>query len=243
MNRLPTACLQGFQHALQLSIDGEIAPFGFGTAVVGSNAGLRNLLMHRSARAADTTPAAASSAPVHAEAPPAAEENPNPLQFKADLAIWTFVVFMVLFFVLWKFAWGPISESLDRREHHIAENIEAAKRTHEDAKQLLVQYEKQLAGAADQVRAMLEEARHDAEHTKQQIVAEAKAAAQAEHERAMRDIRTATDAAVNELSQHSADLAVELAGKIISAKITPEERSRLLQESLTKFATAAPSRN
>ena len=67
---------------------------------------------------------------------------------------------------------------------------------------------------------MLEEARHDAENTKQQIVAEAKSAAQAEHERAMRDIRTATDAAVEELSQRSADLAVELAGKVISAKLT-----------------------
>jgi F-type H+-transporting ATPase subunit b len=202
-----------------------------------------NGLTHRLAQAADETPAASTAAPLHAEAPPAAEENPNPLQFKADLAIWTFVVFVILFVVLKKFAWGPISESLDRREHHIAENIEAAKRTHEDAKQLLVQYEKQLAGAADQVRAMLDEARHDAENTKQQIVAEAKSAAQAEHQRAIHDIRTATDAAVNELSQRSADLAVDLAGKIISAKITPEERSRLLQDSLTKFAAAAPSRN
>ncbi len=90
---------------------------------------------------------------------------------------------------------------------------------------------------------MLDEARHDAESTKQEIVAEAKSAAQAEHQRAMRDIRTATDAAVEELSQRSADLAVELAGKIISAKLTPEERSRLVQDSLTKFAAAAPSRN
>jgi F-type H+-transporting ATPase subunit b len=209
-----------------------------GIAVVGANG-----LTPRPAPAADETPAALSAAPVTAEAPPAAEENPNPLQFKADLAIWTLAVFVVLFFVLKKFAWGPISEALDRREHHIAENIEAAKRTHEDAKQLLVQYEKQLAGAADQVRAMLDEARHDAENTKQQIVAEAKSAAQAEHQRAIHDIRTATDAAVSELSQRSADLAVELAGKIISAKITPEERSRMLQDSLTKFAAATPSRN
>ena len=81
------------------------------------------------------------------------------------------------------------------------------KRTHEEAKNLLAEYERKLAGAADQVRGMLEEARHDAEKTKQQIVAEAKTAAQAEHERAMRDIRTATDAAVEELSQRSADLA------------------------------------
>ena len=71
---------------------------------------------------------------------------------------------------------------------------------------------------------------------KQQIVDRSQTAAQAEHERAMREIRTATDAAVEQLSEQSADLAVTLAGKIISAKLTGEERSKLVQESLAKFA-------
>jgi F0F1-type ATP synthase membrane subunit b/b' len=78
---------------------------------------------------------------------------------------------------------------------------------------------------------------------KQQIVAEAKTAAQAEHERAMHDIRRATDAAVEQLSEKSADLAVALAGKIISSKLTGAERSKLVQESLAKFASSTPSRN
>jgi F0F1-type ATP synthase membrane subunit b/b' len=90
---------------------------------------------------------------------------------------------------------------------------------------------------------MLDEARRDAEGVKQEIVAEAKSAAQAEHDRAMRDIRTATDAAVEEHSQRSADLAIQLAGKVISSKITNEERSKLVQESLSKFASAVPSKN
>jgi F-type H+-transporting ATPase subunit b len=172
-----------------------------------------------------------------------AEAQPNPLGIDADLAVWTAVVFFALFAVLAKFAWGPISEALDKREKHIADNIEAARRRDEDSRQLLAEYERKLAGAADQVRSMLDEARQDADRTKQEIVAEAKAAAQGEHQRAMREIRTATDAAVEELSQRSADLAVELAGKIISAKLTPEERSRLVQDSLSKFAAAAPSKN
>lgn len=184
--------------------------------------------------------AAEEAAPEHAGA--GAEAQPNPLSIDADLAVWTAVVFVVLFFVLAKFAWGPIAEALDKRERHIAENIEAARRRDEDARQLLAEYERKLAGAADQVRSMLDEARQDAERTKQEIVAEAKAAAQGEHERAMRDIRTATDAAVEELSQRSADLAVDLAGKIISAKLTPDERSRLVKDSLSRFASAAPSK-
>jgi F-type H+-transporting ATPase subunit b len=149
----------------------------------------------------------------------------------------------MLFAVLWKFAWGPISVALEKREHAIAENIASAQRSQEEAKEMLAQYEKKLAGAADQVREMLDEARRDAEHTKLQIVAEAKAAAQAEHERGMRDIRTATDAAVKELSERSTDLAIQLAGKVIASKLTPEERSRLVQDSLGKFAASTPSKN
>lgn len=189
------------------------------------------------AAASATNPAAGAAEQAPAEGPP------NPLQWKTDLAVWTLVVFLVLFAVLWKFAWGPISEALDKREHYIAENIEAARRRDEEAAALLAEYERKLAGAADQVRAMLDEARHDAERTKQEIVAEARTAAQAEHERAMRDIRTAADAAVEELSQRSANLAVELAGKVISVKLTAEERSWLVKDSLSKFGAAAPSRN
>jgi F-type H+-transporting ATPase subunit b len=169
--------------------------------------------------------------------------KPDPLAWDTDLAFWTLIVFLVLFAVLWKFAWGPIAAALEKREHSIAENIAAAQRAQDDAKEMLAQYEKKLAGAADQVREMLDEARRDAEHTKLQIVAEAKAAAQAEHERGMRDIRTATDAAVKELSERSTDLAIALAGKVIAAKVTPEERSRLVQESLSKFVAATPSKN
>jgi len=196
--------------------------------------------MAPAARAADEK-AEKSAAEAGAGQHHAAE--PNPLSIDADLAVWTFVVFFVLLAVLGKFAWKPIVEALDKREHHIAENIAAAQRAQDDAKKMLADYERKLSGAADEVRAMLEEARRDAEGTKQQIVAEAKSAAHAEHERAMREIRTATDAAVEELSQRSADLAVALAGKIVSTKLTGEERSRLVQESLSRFAAAAPSRN
>jgi F-type H+-transporting ATPase subunit b len=169
--------------------------------------------------------------------------QPNPLAVDVDLAFWTFIVFLVLLAVLAKFAWKPIIAALEAREHHIAENIEAAKRAQDEAREMLAGYEKKLAGAADQVREMLDEARRDAEVTKGQIVDEAKTAAKAEHERAMRDIRTAADAAVKDLSQRSADLAIELAGKVISAKMTPDERSRLVNDSLSKFSATTPSKN
>ena len=109
-------------------------------------------------------------------------EQPN--EIRSDLAFFTLVVFLLLLAILWKFAWGPIIESLERREKTVADHIAEAERNHEEAKRLLLQYEQKLAAAAGEVRELMEEARRDAEHAKQDILAEAKAGAEAERNRA-----------------------------------------------------------
>ena len=71
----------------------------------------------------------------------------NPLDLKSDLALWTAVVFVVLLAVLWKFAWKPIAEGLDKREQHIADQIAEAERNNQDARQLLADYQQKLAAS------------------------------------------------------------------------------------------------
>jgi F-type H+-transporting ATPase subunit b len=162
---------------------------------------------------------------------------------KTDLAIWTFVVFLVLLAILWKFAWGPIVAGLEKREQRIADNIAAAERANEQAKQVLADYEKKLAAAADQVRAMMEEARKEAEQVKLDIVAEAKEAAKVEFDRSKRELQRATDAAVKELSERATNLAVDLAGKIVRAQLSHADHARLVQEAMAEFAASGPSVN
>lgn len=163
------------------------------------------------------------------------EVNTNPLEFKKDLAIWNAVVFLVLLAVLSKFAWGPIVKGLDQREEKIAHHIAETERHHQEAKKLLGEYEKKLAAAQDQVRAMLDEARRDAEHTQQEILAKANADAQAAKDRALREVEMAKDAAIKELADRSTNLAVELAGKIVQAQLKASDHSRLIQEAVARF--------
>jgi F-type H+-transporting ATPase subunit b len=180
---------------------------------------------------------AATTDPSHASA------STDPMSFDPDLAIFTFIVFLILLVVLRKFAWGPIMTALERREHNIAKHISQAERNHEQARQLLAEYEQKLAGAANEVRELLEEARRDAEATKQAILAEARQGAEAEKARALRDIESATDAALESLARRGSELAVELAGKIVQAKLTAEDHDRLIQDALAKFPAASPSSN
>ncbi len=167
----------------------------------------------------------------------------SPLTFKTDLAIWTLVVFGVLFLVLRKFAWGPISEALDQREKGISDNIAAAQKAHDDAKQLLADYDQKLSSAQAEVRAILDEARRDAEHTQQEILAKARAEAAAEVARGKREIESAASQAMSELAQTSADLAVNLAGKIVRAQLSPADHAQLIDDALGEFSRRAPSNN
>jgi F-type H+-transporting ATPase subunit b len=189
-------------------------------------------------------PARAAAAPTAGQGDAAhASTKPDPLSFDPDLAIFTAVVFLLLLAILGKFAWKPIIEGLEKRERHIADNIAAAERAGEEARRTMAEYQAKLASAADEVRAMLEEARRDAEHTKQEIVAEAKTAAQAEHDRQMREIRTATDSALKQLAETSATLAIDLAAKVIRQKLNPQDHQKLIREAVEKFAASEPSRN
>lgn len=187
--------------------------------------------------AGDELHAAATTDASHASA------STDPMSFDPDLAIFTFIVFLILLVVLRKFAWGPIMTALERREHNIAEHISQAERNHEQARQLLAEYEQKLAGAANEVRELLDEARRDAESTKQTILAEARSGAEAEKARALRDIESATDAALESLARKSSELAVELAGKIVQTKLSAEDHARLIQDAVAKFPVSSPSSN
>lgn len=159
----------------------------------------------------------------------------NPMEWKSDLAIWTAVVFLCLLAVLWKFAWKPIAEGLDKREQNIADQIAQAEAANQKANDILSDYQSQLAAAGDQVRAILDQGRRDAGQVGQELIDKAKQEAKAEYQRAVKQIDAATADAIKELANQSATLAVELAGKIVRSKLTPDDHSRLIEDAVAGF--------
>jgi F-type H+-transporting ATPase subunit b len=169
--------------------------------------------------------------------------GPNPLAVDPDLAIWTFVVFAVLFILLSIFAWPQIAAGLDERERKIADNIKAAESKLEDARRVLAEHEAKLAAAAGEVRALLEEARRDAEHTKGSIIAEARKAAEGEKERAILEIDRAKDGALHELAVHSANTAIDLAKLVTARELSTERNNELIRDAIAKLPARQPSKN
>ena len=165
-----------------------------------------------------------------------AAPNANPLEFKKDLAIFTGVVFIVLLLVLWKFAWGPISQALDQRETAIEKQISDAAKSNEEARQLLAQYGEKLDQAKGEVQDILDKARRDAEGVGREIVEAAKEDAKAQHQRALREIDAATGDALKQLAEKSAMMAVELAGKIVGSELKAADHAKLVENAVAQFA-------
>lgn len=180
-----------------------------------------------------------SNPPAHMER----KDFESPAQFRTDLAIWSLAVFGLLLGLLGKFAWKPIMEGLDKREQGIEHQINETKKANLEAKQMLATYERRLAEASEEVRAMLEEARRDADTTKQTIVAEARKAAEEEHARARHEIGLARDEALSSIAEKAGDLAVEVAGKFLREKIGKDDHARLVRDSVASLGTHRPSVN
>jgi F-type H+-transporting ATPase subunit b len=175
--------------------------------------------------------AAAESAPADNAA-----MNPfSPSAMKADLALWTAVVFLCVLAILARFAWKPLMAGLDKREQGIADQIAQAEAANQQAKELLAEHQRKLAAAGDEVRALLEQGRRQSEQLGRELMDKAKQDAKAEQERALRQIDAAADAAMGKLADQSAALAVELAGKIVRAELKPRDHAQLIEQAVAGF--------
>lgn len=206
-----------------------------GLSVAGAQPGVPALWAAVEAQAVEAPapqgPAVAHEGAGHAPAGPAL----NPLDFKVDLAIYTVVVFVVLLALLWKLAWGPIVRGLDQRAQRIRNEIASAERANAQAQQLLAEYQAKLAAAEGDVRELLERGRAQAEQLSRELLERTRSETQAEKQRALREIEVARTGALKELAEHSATLAIELAGKILQARLDPAAHADLIRRAMEQF--------
>lgn len=180
---------------------------------------------------ASTAPAGTHDAHGQSEA----QAGLNPLDFKTDLAIYTVVVFVVLLAILWKLAWGPIVHGLEQRAQRIRNEIASAEKANAQAQQLLAEYQAKLAAAEGEVRELLERGRAQAEQLSRDLLERTRSETQAEKQRALREIEVARTGALKELAEHSATLAIELAAKILQARLDPASHAELIRRAMEQM--------
>jgi F-type H+-transporting ATPase subunit b len=154
------------------------------------------------------------------------------------LGIWSIVVFVILLLVLKKYAWGPILEGLQKREHTIESAVRDAQQARDEAQRLRDQLQREVDKAQEKVRDILDEGRRHAQQVTDEMIAKARAEIQAERERLRREIEMARDQALQELWKQAADLATMISAKAIRRQLTAEDHRRLVDEALTELQGA-----
>lgn len=153
------------------------------------------------------------------------------------LSFWTVVVFLILLFLLSKFAWGPILEQVEAREERIQGALDESARKQAEAQRLLEEHKQQLADARRQGQEILAEGKAAGERVRKEIEEKAREEGQALLERARREIEREKESALAEIRKESVELALAAAGKLMSEKLDPEKDRRLVMgylDDLTK---------
>ncbi|MDY3556373.1 F0F1 ATP synthase subunit B [Gemmata sp. JC717] len=159
----------------------------------------------------------------------------NVLKPDAVNSIVTVIVFVALLAILYAFAWGPILKGLQAREAAQFQAIEDAKKAKEDAAALRSKLDAELAAAAQQAKAIVDEARRDAEALKKTLAEEGRKEADAERERARRDVAIERDAALKDVYTKAVELATLMATKAVRQQVTVDAQSELVNASIAEL--------
>ena len=148
--------------------------------------------------------------------------------------IWMTIVFLIVFWILKKFAWKPILNALKMREESIDSALKAAVAAKEEMSKLQADNEKIVAEAKQERDFILKEARE----LKESILVEAKKQASVEGEKmidaAKNAIKNEKATALNDIKEQIAKLSVRIAEKLLQEKLNNESEQKELIDKLLK---------
>lgn len=139
------------------------------------------------------------------------------------LLVWNIIAFLILFFILGKFAWKPILKSLKERETGIADSLATAERVKAEMAQLKSENETLLAKAREERATILKEARD----VKDRIINEAKDQAKVEAGKIITDAQAAIEqqkmAAITDVKNQIGNLVIEVSEKILRRELANKQ--------------------
>jgi len=140
------------------------------------------------------------------------------------LLIWMSVAFLIVLFLLKKFAWKPILESLSEREHKIDDALRAAERAEQRMKEIETQNQNLLAEAAKEREVILKSAREHAEKIISEAHAKTSVDASKLLEQARETIHNEKMRAVTDIKNEVGKLSIQIAEKLLREDLATEAK-------------------
>lgn len=160
----------------------------------------------------------------------------NPLiAVTPGLYIWTIITFLLLFYVLAKFAWKPLLSMLEQRENLIKDSLENAEKAREELDKLNVESEAIISKARSEAQSILSEGKAAADKIKEDTITKAKDEASKIREDAQHQIQVEKDKAISDIRKEVVDISISVAEKLINKNISEQDNNTLIEESLKKI--------
>ena len=157
-------------------------------------------------------------------------------EFSLGLFVWQTLLFVGLLFLLRKFAWKPILESVNERETSIKDALRSAEKAKEEMQAAQADNKRILQEARAEKEALLA----DAKKTASDMVNQAKESAQTEADKIMQQAQQAIQAekedALKSLKTQVAGLSLDIAQKVLQDELTDDKKQTALVEKLLKDA-------
>ena len=159
---------------------------------------------------------------------------------QVGMIFWTLVTFVILAFLLGRYAWKPLLALLDERERTVKESLESARKARAEADEMLQKNQEFLASARRETAALLEQGRKESESLRAELLAQARKESQDLIEQGKKQIQYEQKQAVEELRRQVAGLAIGAAERLIKGELDDAAHRRLVDDYVKSLPPSAP---
>ena len=163
-------------------------------------------------------------------------EKVDLLSPNAGVMFWTLIIFVVLLFVLSRYAFKPLTAAVEAREKHLEEMIQSAKADRDEAARLLAEQQKALDASRADAQRVVAESRITAEKLRNDMMEQTKVQQRELLERARGEIDNERKRAITDLRREAVDLALAGASKLVERNLDDQTNRNLVES----FLASAP---
>lgn len=159
----------------------------------------------------------------------------NPLvQPDPGLFIWTIFTFLVLLYLLAKFAWRPLLAALESRQEDIRKSLDDADRAKKELEQVQEESNRIVSKARADADAIIAGSRADAAKLQDELKRKARAEADGIILNAQKEIQRQTDQSLTQIREEAVDLSLMIASKLIQKNLSKEDNDKLIEDALSQ---------
>jgi len=155
------------------------------------------------------------------------------------LMIWTLVCFGITFFVLRKYAFGPIQKTIDERRERIRSSVEEAEHARAEARRLLEEHKQLIGQAKNEAGGILAEARKVADSQRDRAREEIEADRQRRLEDTRKQIEAETARALEQIRSEVAELTLVAAAKVTGKVLDRDDHRKLIDDAIGELDFSA----